>query len=50
MLDLISFSELIVRRPLEMLDLLQPTRQWVPTGDGQVHHPSLMNAREGCPL
>jgi putative endonuclease len=44
----ISVGNTALRGSLEVFDLAHPAGQWVPSGENLGHHPSLMNAGEGC--
>jgi hypothetical protein len=44
----ISGYQTALRGSLEVFNLAHPAGQWVPSGENQGHHPSLMNAGEGC--
>ena len=44
----ISVWQTALRGSLKIFDLAQPARKWVPSGENLDHHPSLINAGEGC--
>jgi hypothetical protein len=44
----ISVWQAAFRGSLEVFHLAHPAGQWVPSGTNLGHHPSLMNAGEGC--